>query len=578
MNAQLTSEQEILLKNTREILGQVRDLLASRSAPDSDRDALVESIRQLDELFLLVIAGEFNAGKSSFINALLGKSGLLTEGVTPTTSQIYLLKYGEEVEQIPREKGVWLQTAPVEMLRTINIVDTPGTNAINREHEALTADFIPRSDLVLFLTSADRPFSESERAFLERIRDWGKKVVLVVNKIDIIDNDEERQKVLNFVRDSAAKLVGEVAGVYPISAKQAQKAKNGQPELWEASGFEELESFIQNTLDEKGRFRLKLLNPLGVGERLVDEQLRFVIEDHELLERDNELIEDIEGQMGQYDKDMSRNFETRISEIDNILFQMEKRGNSFFDETFRMGRVTDLIKREYIKNQFEEQVVANVPQQLEDRVGELIDWMVEQDLRQWSAVSDHLARRRDETLHRVVGQSGRQDSTLVFDRQRLVDSVAKTARRTVQSYDRVQQANRIADTAREAVTGLAAGGVGLGLGAALLAMSTAAFLDWTGATLGVGALVLGVFVFPNRRKKAKRELADKLEELRNALVTNLEEQFQREMRRSRQRVEDTVTPFSRFVRAEKEKVEEARSELIELDAHIEGLKKQAEAV
>jgi hypothetical protein len=114
----------------------------------------VPTFRQLDELFLLVIAGEFNSGKSAFINALVGRQ-LLPEGVTPTTNQIHLLKYGQEVAQIPGAKGVIIQTAPVDTLRNVNIVDTPGTNAIMREHEALTAEFIPRSDLVLFLTSVN---------------------------------------------------------------------------------------------------------------------------------------------------------------------------------------------------------------------------------------------------------------------------------------------------------------------------------------------------------------------------------------------------------------------------------------
>ena len=76
-------------------------------------------------------------------------------------------------------------TAPVELFRDVHIVDTPGTNAIIREHERLTTDFVPRADLVLFVTSADRPFTESERAFVESIRAWGKKIVIVVNKVDI---------------------------------------------------------------------------------------------------------------------------------------------------------------------------------------------------------------------------------------------------------------------------------------------------------------------------------------------------------------------------------------------------------
>ena len=151
-----------------------------RDSDPADRKALADSIGQLDELFLLVVAGEFNSGKSAFINALLGEA-LQEEGVTPTTDRIYWLKYGEGGEKIPTERGVWIRRAPVDLLQKISIVDTPGTNAIMREHEALTAEFIPRSDLVLFITSADRPFTESERNFLAQIKEWGKKIVLVTN-------------------------------------------------------------------------------------------------------------------------------------------------------------------------------------------------------------------------------------------------------------------------------------------------------------------------------------------------------------------------------------------------------------
>ena len=61
---------------------------------------------------------------------------------------------------------------------------------LSREHEEITSQFVPRSDLILFVTSADRPYTESERIFLEKIRAWGKKIVLVINKIDILENPE----------------------------------------------------------------------------------------------------------------------------------------------------------------------------------------------------------------------------------------------------------------------------------------------------------------------------------------------------------------------------------------------------
>jgi ribosome biogenesis GTPase A len=112
MEAVLSPEQEQLLKQTRTTLGDLRDALADAGAPAESRTALSDSIRQLDELFLLVVAGEFNSGKSAFINALLGAE-LLAEGVTPTTTQIFLIKYGPEKSRAPGDKGVWIQTAPV---------------------------------------------------------------------------------------------------------------------------------------------------------------------------------------------------------------------------------------------------------------------------------------------------------------------------------------------------------------------------------------------------------------------------------------------------------------------------------
>ncbi len=426
----LNSEQEELLKRTRDVLGQLRDTLADSAASTPDRAALAESIRQLDELFLLVLAGEFNSGKSSFINALVGQQ-LLEEGVTPTTSQIYLLKYGDKAGQKPVEKGVWEQTAPVDILKEIVIVDTPGTNAILREHEALTAEFIPRSDLVLFITSADRPFTESERSFLSQIRDWGKKIILVVNKIDILASEAEKEQVIAFVTNSARNLLGEVQAVYAVSAKLAKEAKAGKPQVWPLSGFEPLEQYIYETLDDDGRFRLKLLNPLGVGHKLVRKQLDSVEDDLESLQDDRQLLDDIAGQMTYYSDDMQRNFKARLSEINNILYEMESRGNEFFDDMIRLGRIPDLIRAKNVERAFEEEVVADTPQQIERRVSELIDWMVEQDLRQWTAVVDHLSKRREDHHNRIVGEGGPREGTLAYDRQRLIDSIGAATRRAV---------------------------------------------------------------------------------------------------------------------------------------------------
>ena len=574
MNAILNQEQEALLKRTRETLGRLRDALADIGATTADRTALADSIRQVDELFLLVVAGEFNAGKSAFINALLGHK-LLAEGVTPTTSQIHLLKYGEESSQTPVEKGVWIQTAPIEILRNVNIVDTPGTNAIMREHEALTAEFIPRSDLVLFLTSADRPFTESERAFLSQIRDWGKKTVLIVNKIDILDGEGAVEEVVEFAGSSANKLVGDIAAVFPVSALLAKKAKGGEPQFWDGSGFGPLEDFIHNTLDDDGRFRLKLLNPLGVGQKLLKKQLAQIEVDLDSLSEDRLLLGDIQDQMVYYNEDMQRNFQARLGEIDNLLYAMEKRGRAFFEETIRVGRIPDLVRTNQVKAAFEAEVVADTPQQIENRIGELVDWLVEQDLRQWTSVADHLAQRKQEHEERIVGQGGPREGTLAYDRQRLIDSIGTATRQAVDSFDREKEAAELAESARSAVAGTALLEIGgLSIGAIVLATVSAAWIDVTGILAGLTFMTLGLLVLPARRRKANQELESKLAELRGKLVGNLTEQFNREMRRGAQRIEDTIAPFARFVRAEGDRLESNQETLVELEAHITGLQAQ----
>ena len=214
----LDETRRALLGDERRLLGELRDWLVRLEAPEEQRQALADSIEQLEEPFLLVVVGEFNAGKSAFINALLGRS-VLDEGVTPTTARIGLLRHGGEVGREVTAAGVERLTAPSEILRDIVIVDTPGTNAVLREHEALTREFVPRADLVLFVTSSDRPFTESERAFLEAIRAWGKKVIVVVNKADLLESPEDVTRVVTYVRDQAQRTLGFAPDIFPVSAR-----------------------------------------------------------------------------------------------------------------------------------------------------------------------------------------------------------------------------------------------------------------------------------------------------------------------------------------------------------------------
>ena len=571
----LSASEHQALDAERALLHDILAALLRSGADEAAAAELGQSIAQLDELFLLVVVGEFNSGKSAFINALIGRQ-LLAEGVTPTTADINVLTYGPAESNQLRSGRTRLLTAPVDLLRDIHVVDTPGTNAVIREHEVLTTHFVPRADMVLFVTSVDRPFSESERVFLEGIRSWGKKVVVVVNKQDLVERAEDLETIREFVSTNSARVFGDVPPIFTVSARAAMHAKSGRPESWAASGFEPLERFIRETLNAAGRLQLKLLNPIGVARHLVDARLAAVGERLDLLAADVATLDDVDRQLAQYERDLARDVAPRIASIDAVLLEMDRRGQAFFDETMRLGRITDLLNKARMQERFERDVVGDAPEVIERRVDELIDWLVDADLRQWQAVTAHLASRRAAYRDRIVGADGDQFRA---DRARLIQSVGQEAQRVVDTYDRRAEARALAESARNAVAAAAATGVGaVGLGAIVTMAASTAAADITGLVMASVVGAIGFFIIPARRRKAKQEMREKIGAMRTRLSAAIRSQFEAETTRSGQRIRDSVAPYARFVRAESEKLAASKSELSRHRGDLETLRGRVEAI
>lgn len=474
----LNNQQEKTLKHERNFLNDLQLELVENNVAKEDLDSLKHSFRQLDDLFLIVIVGEFNSGKSAFINALLGQQ-LLKEGVTPTTSQINILRYGEKNESHLIEKDQTILSFPVEILSELSIVDTPGTNAIIRQHEELTTHFVPRADLILFVTSADRPFTESERSFMQSIRDWGKKVVIILNKIDILEDEEELTQVVDFVHKNTQTLMGRTLEIFPVSARQALRAKNGEVNLWEDSRFEALETYIRNSLDQTGQVRLKFMNPLGVAAHLVDKYLQLSETQRQTLEEDVKLLQNVERQQAIYLEDMHKNFKFRMTDVEKIFFELEQRGDDFFEERFRLARVFHLLKKERMQEDFTREVIADVPQQVERKVNALIDWLVDADLQQWKTITNYLTEREREHKKHIVGNGINTD--FVYDRTRLLNAIGREAEHVINSYDKHGEADQIAENAKNAVTASMAVEIGaVGLGALITVLASTAAADVTG--------------------------------------------------------------------------------------------------
>ena len=584
MIGKLLRRRTILSEREQEIRAREQELL-DRLAGALDRfgpDVATEDLRrfreareQLSGLFLLVIVGEFNSGKSSFINALLGER-VVPEGVTPTTDRINLLRYGSQSGEHLAEAFLMERTHPAELLRELNIVDTPGTNAIVRRHEELTRDYVPRADLVLFVTSADRPFTESERAFLEQVRQWGKKILFVVNKIDILEREADRKEVAAYVEAHAAELLGEAPRVFLVSSRQALEARTGGTgELWERSGFEAVEEYLLHTLDQDERIRLKLLNPLNVGLRLAARYKEAAFERLTLLADDADTLRSIDEQLGLFHRDMLRDFEPRLARLDLLLNEMERRGSRFFEETVRIGRIRSLLDSEAVRRAFEREVIADTPQQVETEVGRIIDWIVERNHQIWQDVNQFIDRGRI-ARHReqMVGEVG---TGFTFNRQALLESVGRVAREVVGTYDREAEARAIANDVQGtfATTALAEASA-LGIGTLVATVITGVAADVTGILLAAALAIGGFYLIPRKRRQAQRDFQTRVEALRARLREGLRGQVHLEITQSTDRVNQAVAPYRRFVESQLQRLNDIRGELVATEDALVRLRAELE--
>ena len=573
----LDDHQTELWRAERKQVQHLLELLAGWDADPIDLQRLRDALEQLDELFLLVVVGEFNSGKSALINALLGQT-YLAEGVTPTTTQIYVLKHGEPGPPEFAGENIRVLRYPADFLREINIVDTPGTNAVLQHHETLVRDFVPRSDLVVFVTSADRPFTESERAFLEHIQQWGKKVVFVVNKIDILDSANAVREVVRFVTDQARRLLDLEPEVFPLSARQAQQARsNGEvdEQRWLDSGFPAFQRYLLESLTRENRVQLKLLNPLGVAQKIAQDYRALADERLRVLADDLQALGKVERHLTLYETDMRTEFQRHLARIDASLYEMRLRGEEFLDDRVRLRSVMDMLNSRRLREAFERDVVADTPERIEAHVQELIDWMVERELRQWRLMADELGRRQETEMLRDAAREAA--GGFAYNRRQLLDSLGSQTQQVISRYDRTAEARRLVEAVQEslAMVGLVeVGAVGLGL--LLKALLVGAAADATGL-LAAGVLgALGLTIIPYRRRQAKRELRDKTESLRTQLHRVLETTFQRELERSVDRLREAIAPYGRFVRSEHQHLQEIRAaldenlnQLLALQARIE---------
>jgi GTP-binding protein EngB required for normal cell division len=566
---------QALLDRERALLADLGGLLDRADAPDDTRRRLADLARTLDELFLLVVAGEFNAGKSTVVNALFGRR-IMEEGPVPTTDKITVLRHGDAEATHRRSEFITERHLDHPLLESLALVDTPGTNSIVREHQALTEDFVPRADLVLFVTSYDRPLSESERQFLEYIRGaWGKRLVVAVNKADLAETEAALQQVLDHVRDGLVRIFAE-AGLddprppllFPVAARLALQAKEADPDgyradaRWEQSRFAPFERFLTETLTDDTRLALKLAAPLDAVGTLLRDVRERVEAQREVLESDEVQLASLNARFEEVRDGLDEIAGRAVADVDRELLEMEKRGVRFLDDTIRVSRLNLIRDRNAFREEFDRQVIRDAEQRIETRLGEAADALLRRVFELWNETYSRLA-----DLQR---KESRAEGGFLYDRDEVLRDVLREARRTIDQYDMGEEARRLLENARSALTVGGATAVGVGAVAVVLIATTA--FDVTGGVLAAGALAtLGFIVLPAQRRRAVREFSSRVDTLRADLREGLDRELSQEVEQAVGKVRALVRPVAKLAL-------DARSDLDAMAAEADRLGGETDAL
>jgi len=243
-----------------------------------------------EDRFTLAVVGQFNRGKSSLMNAVVGLDRLPV-GVVPVTSVITKVSYGNPERALIEYPGSSLRSEiplkqlgeyvtemgnpgnqkqiaaveiqlPAEFLRRgLFFVDTPGVGSAIAANTATAERFLPEADAVIFVTSFDSPLGHEELQFLQRVRKHVRKVFFVVNKLDLFSPDQ-RDQVLRYMHARLEQEIGlHETPLFAVSALGGLQAKLSGSALGLAeSGLTALEDCLVQflTTEKTGEFLLRI--------------------------------------------------------------------------------------------------------------------------------------------------------------------------------------------------------------------------------------------------------------------------------------------------------------------------------
>lgn len=538
----------------------------------------VEMRAQLDEPFYLLVAGEYNSGKSSFINAMCGER-ILTDGPTPTTNRITLLTYGDKVEV--REVGDHLcqATYPMETLRDVTLVDTPGTNSIILEHAALTESFVHRAELVLFITSADHPFTESERQFLQFLKSkWGRKVLFILNKIDL-KSTEEIHEIVTFLEKNCYRLLGFEPKILMVSAKEAYKAKiDGDQDLLEKSKIIEVESFIFDKLDLDTKIDFKLVSPLKYLFNVFTELQQNLNEKVNKCNTDIKSIERFEMRLKNKKQDM-REYTLKYKDEIKLVFSRLKEKLDNFLNSYVTTKSVVLSKfgREKIDDRFKREVygLLNPQTDLDRIIDDVVDFVARNNRSLWDLARDHIEKEVGYD-RRAMNVLGGHVERHYDDRKHEIEIALKSRSKEFRELDIERESERLNSSVQNGfISFLVTESFAIGIGVGITMMFSWIVPPPAIIGIAVALAAAGLSVFPRKRKSFRNEFVKRTDAICERFVEFMKFEIDKAIDRVIEDISNNISSYRDLRWTEREEMVRQVSEVNTLLESVKSLMRKS---
>ncbi len=523
----LSGEQQQLFDRSLANIQKVETLFVEAKALFPEFDPNIQLLKQqLENPFSIFICGEFNAGKSSLLNQLNNEE-IATVGFLPTTKTI--------------------ESYNPEGLGGLVFIDSPGTNSIIEQHQELTENYLQQADIILFVTSVERPLSKSEQDFLTLVdRTWARKIIVTINKLDLV-KETESEEIVDYVSEGLGKILAEMPPVFAISAKTA-------------AGIEELKNFLLAFLAEGEKVRLKLQGP----------QSSLLVYLQQLEEQNQTIQSKLQMEKTMFDR-TSRRIEERLEEynllfgifrdnIDDLFTALIRGTHQLVDDNTALFTV---IKRRITKEDdlLEERLTKTIKEiQLDKNLQEIFS----EAIATFMKYRERIVREAKEDLETAITVA--EDSLPIpainsesLDVNEFSAAIKTAAEQGIDSFLRL---------------GITAAATGLG-GQILFSTASA---DATAFLLAAFFSILSINALPRQRQKVKQDLEEAFRGLQANYTNTLKETLSAELNKCLQQFADVIRPKQEELTQKIKTSESIAQEVNNLRAEINKILQEVEVI